>query len=93
MDIFKGPAVPVNNILQMHSDPQVLARDMFIELRYKTAGKVKTLGHPIKFSRTPARVVFAAPTLGQHTQQVLSQIGYSRTEIRNFIKSGDIIGS
>ena len=93
MEIFKGPSVPVNDILQMPSDPQVLARDMVIELSNKTAGKVKKLGHPVKFSRTAVSVTCAAPTLGRHTQQVLSQIGYSPTEIRDFIRSGDIIGS
>ena len=93
MEIFKGPSVPVNDILQMQSDLKVLARDMVIELRYKTAGKVKTLGHPVKFSRTPAIVTCSAPTLSQHTQQVFSQIGYSPMKIRDFIKSGDSVGS
>ena len=91
MEIAQVPAGPVNDILQMHSDPQVLARDMVIELEHITAGKVKTLGHPVKFSRTPAKVAFAAPTLGQHTQQVLFQMGYSSMEIEEFIQSGAII--
>ena len=64
---------------------------MVIELEHTTAGKVKTLGHPVKFSRTPAKVALAAPTLGQHTQQVLSQMGYTPMEIEEFIQSGSII--
>ena len=87
MEIAKVPAGPVNDILQMHLDPQVMARDMVIELEHTTAGKVQALGHPVKFSRTPTKVACAAPTLGQHTQQVLSQMGYTPMEIKEFIQS------
>ena len=90
MEIAKVPAGPINDILQMHTDPQVMARDMVIELEHTTAGKVKALGHPVKFSRTPTKVECAAPTLGQHTQQVLSQMGYKPMEIKEFIQSGAI---
>ena len=47
------PAGPVNNLLEMHQDPQVLAREMVIEVDHSTLGKVKTLGLPVKFSQNP----------------------------------------
>ena len=62
------PAGPVLDIAQMHADPQALAREMIVETTHPTAGKVKAIGLPIKFSDTPGGVRRAAPVLGQHTQ-------------------------
>jgi crotonobetainyl-CoA:carnitine CoA-transferase CaiB-like acyl-CoA transferase len=87
------PAGPVNDILQMHEDPQALARDMILEVDHSTAGKVKTLGHPVKFSRTPAKVAMAAPVLGQHTRAVLEEAGYNADQIDALIEAEAIIGA
>ncbi len=86
------PAGPVNDILQMHADPQARARDMIVELDHPTAGKVETLGHPVKFSRTPGSVERASPLLGQHTKEVLSELGFDSSEIDALIKSQAVIG-
>ena len=87
------PAGPVNDILQMHADPQARARDMIVELDHPTAGKVETLGHPVKFSRTPGSVERASPLLGEHTKEVLSQLGFNSSEIDALIKSQAVIGA
>ncbi|WP_246139525.1 CaiB/BaiF CoA transferase family protein [Phaeobacter marinintestinus] len=87
------PAGPVNDILQMHADPQARARDMIVELDHPTAGKVETIGHPVKFSRTPASVDHAAPLLGQHTREVLTELGYGTTQIETLIQSQAVIAS
>lgn len=87
------PAGPVNDILQMHEDPQALARDMILEVDHSTAGKVKTLGHPVKFSRTPAKVAMAAPVLGQHTRAVLEEAGYNADQIDALIEAEAIIAA
>ena len=50
-------------IREMHEDPQAVARDMIVETRHAIAGDVKTIGHPVKFSKTPAKVAKAAPVL------------------------------
>jgi crotonobetainyl-CoA:carnitine CoA-transferase CaiB-like acyl-CoA transferase len=75
------PAGPIRNVLEMHADPHTQAREMVVEVDHPRAGKVKTLGHPLKFSRTPGKVAFAAPLLGQHTAAVLREYGYSDSEI------------
>ncbi|MEH6647711.1 CaiB/BaiF CoA transferase family protein [Sulfitobacter sp.] len=93
MEAAQLPAGPVNDILQMHNDPQALARDMIVDVDHAVAGKVKTIGHPVKFSRTPAHVADAAPILGQHTRDVLTEMGYNTAQIDALIQSKAIIAS
>ena len=87
------PAGPVNDILHMHRDPQAVARDMIVEVDHPIAGLVKTLGHPVKFSRTPARVASAAPVLGQHTRDVLQEAGFDRDAIEQLIRTEAVIAA
>lgn len=91
MDAALLPAGPVNDILQMHDDPQARARDMIVEVDHPRAGKVKTLGHPVKYSETPASVVRPAPGLGQHTRDILNQVGYESAEIETLLQNGAAI--
>lgn len=87
------PAGPVNDILQMHADPQARAREMIVALDHPTAGKVETIGHPVKFSRTPAKVDHAAPLLGQHSREVLAEMGYGAARIEALIRSRAVIAA
>jgi crotonobetainyl-CoA:carnitine CoA-transferase CaiB-like acyl-CoA transferase len=85
------PAGPVNRIGDMLSDPQVLARDMIVEVDHPKAGRVKTLGTPVKFSATPGEVKRAAPLLGQHTREVLEDLGYSAAAIARLHEDGAVL--
>src|SRR3984957_16553071 len=84
------PAGPVLDIAQMHADPQALAREMIVETTHPTAGKVKAIGLPIKFSDTPGGVRRAAPVMGQHTREVLREHGFSDAEIDQMAEQGAI---
>jgi len=77
------PAGPVYNFEQVYSDPQVIARQMSVEIDHPAAGKTRLIGVPVKLSRTPGRIFRAAPTLGQHTDEILAEIGLSPDEIRD----------
>lgn len=68
------PCAPVNTIDRMLSDPQVLSRNMVVEVEYPTGGKIKQPGNPIKLSETPGETFTPPPLLGQHTREVLSNI-------------------
>jgi crotonobetainyl-CoA:carnitine CoA-transferase CaiB-like acyl-CoA transferase len=72
---------PVNDLREVFQDPQVIARGMVVENEYESLGKIREMGCPIKMSETPAQIRSAAPRLGQHTDQVLEELGYSSKEI------------
>jgi crotonobetainyl-CoA:carnitine CoA-transferase CaiB-like acyl-CoA transferase len=86
----KVPAGPVFDVLQMHADPQTIARDMVVEVEHSRLGPVKTLGAPVKFSGTPGGVRCSAPVFGEHTRDVLREFGYSSDEIARMTVSGAI---
>ncbi|HEX7465588.1 MAG TPA: CoA transferase [Usitatibacter sp.] len=85
------PAGPVNKIGEMLGDPQVAARAMVLEVDHPRAGRVKTLGTPIKFSATPGEVTRAAPVLGEHTREVLEGLGYTSAEIDHLRNEGAVL--
>jgi crotonobetainyl-CoA:carnitine CoA-transferase CaiB-like acyl-CoA transferase len=84
------PAGPVLEVGQMHGDPQALAREMIVQTEHPTAGHVKAIGLPIKFSDTPGGVRRAAPLFGQDTREVLREHGFSDVEIEQFAEQGAI---
>jgi crotonobetainyl-CoA:carnitine CoA-transferase CaiB-like acyl-CoA transferase len=69
------PAGPVLSVSAMHQDPQTIAREMIVEIDHPVAGRMKTIGLPIKFGNTPGGVRRPAPLLGEHTQEVLEELG------------------
>lgn len=75
------PAGPVLDLSQVFSDPQVLARDMLVELEHPEIGVFRTTGLPIKLSRTPGSIRGAPPLQGEHTDEVLREAGLSPEEI------------
>src|SRR6185503_4385615 len=85
------PVGPVNRIGDMLADPQVAAREMVLEVDHPRAGRMKTLGAPIKFSETPGSVRRPAPLLGEHTREVLTQLGYSGAQIETLQREGAVV--
>ena len=67
------PCGPIYNMAQVYADPQVRARNMAVELDHPVAGKIKNIGVPVKLSETPGDIYRPAPTLGQHTLEILSE--------------------
>ncbi|HEX6437082.1 MAG TPA: CoA transferase [Candidatus Binatia bacterium] len=76
------PCSPVQTVDQVFQAPQVLQRDMLIEVDHPTAGKVRMAGIPVKFSVTPATVRLPPPLLGEHNETILkSWLGLSADSI------------
>jgi crotonobetainyl-CoA:carnitine CoA-transferase CaiB-like acyl-CoA transferase len=86
------PAGPVLSIAEMLQDPQAVARDMVPEVEHPVAGKLRTIGAPVKFSRTGCEVKQPAPILGQHTRDVLREFGYDEAKIDRLIRDKVVAG-
>jgi len=84
------PCGSVRNVPDALADPQILARHMIEAVEHATAGPLKVLGVPIKLSETPGTVRTAPPTLGQHTTQVLRELGVPGDEIDELRRTGAI---
>jgi crotonobetainyl-CoA:carnitine CoA-transferase CaiB-like acyl-CoA transferase len=87
------PAGPVLNVLQMAENPQVKARHMIVETDHAVAGRVKSIGFPIKFSATPGAVRRPAPVYGQHTEEILRENGFSAAQIGALRESGAVFAT
>ncbi len=85
------PAAPVNNVAEMVADPQVRARDMFVEHEHPLYGPVKITGTPLKLSETPGRVKHLAPLPGEHNEEIfVGLLGHSPEELARWQAEGVI---
>ncbi len=78
------PCGPVNTYGQLFSDPQVLHRELVVHAEDPELGRVPHIRTPIRMSLNPIAVRTVAPKLGEHTDAVLSALGYSATEVEMF---------
>jgi crotonobetainyl-CoA:carnitine CoA-transferase CaiB-like acyl-CoA transferase len=82
---------PVQVFKDVVNDSQALENDFFVEADHPVAGKMKVVNTPITFGGTPSSVRMSAPEVGQHTEEILLELGYSWEEIVSFKDKGAII--
>jgi len=82
------PSGPINTIAETLLHPQHRARNFIVELEHPLLGPVRSMGNPVGLSATPASYRLAPPTLGQHTSEVLGELGFSESEINALRKKG-----
>jgi len=75
------PCGPINTYADVMKDPHIQARELVVDTDHPTLGRIKTLGTPVKLSDTPLTPGRPAPMLGQHTDEVLREIGLTAQEI------------
>lgn len=82
---------PVNDYADVAADPQVVANDYIVDFDHPSHGQVKLVGIPVKLSKTPGQIRMPAPEFGQHTEEVLIEIGgYSWEELEK-LREDEII--
>ena len=85
------PAAPVYDVDEVVGDPQLEAREMFVDVDHARAGRVRVPNFPVKFSRTPGRVSRAAPLLGEHNEEILvGVLELSQEEVQELVRKGVI---
>lgn len=84
------PSAAARTIGDMFDHPQVLAEEMVTTLQHAVVGNYRGLTKPIKFGRTPGPAPFAAPTLGEHSEELLGEHGYSPSDIARMRTDGVI---
>lgn len=84
------PCCAVRSIGEMFDHPQTVAEHLVTKIEHPRVGTYRALNSPVKFSATPGPAPFAAPELGQHTEQVLLRAGYAMTEIAELRSLGVI---
>jgi len=87
------PVGAINNLAQVVEHPQVKARGALVELDHPRAGRVRTVGSPVRLSKTPAAIRTPAPLHGQHTHEVLREVlGLNADELAALSAAG-VIGA
>lgn len=84
------PAGPVYSMRETLNDPHVKASDILIETEFPGIGRAPIAATPVKLHATPGEVRRRPPTLGEHNDEVLSELGYSRSEIEAFVADGTV---
>jgi crotonobetainyl-CoA:carnitine CoA-transferase CaiB-like acyl-CoA transferase len=88
---YSIPCGHVQTIPEVCNGPQVIARDMIVEVEHPVVGKIKIPGNPIKLSETPAQLKKPAPLLGQHTEEILVKLlGYKLDYVKQLQNEGII---
>jgi crotonobetainyl-CoA:carnitine CoA-transferase CaiB-like acyl-CoA transferase len=83
------PAAPVNDVAEMVADPQVQAREMFVERAHPLYGPLKLTGSPLKMSETPGRVRWLAPMPAEHNEEIYcGLLGHSKDELERWRDEG-----
>jgi CoA:oxalate CoA-transferase len=86
-----GVYATINNVAEMVADPQVQAREMFVERDHPVYGRLKTTGSPLKMSVTPGRVRTLAPVPGEHNEEIFcGLLGHSKDELARWRDEGVI---
>lgn len=84
------PAAPINTVERAINHPQTIARDLIENTKHLTAGEISIIGSPLHISGSRLEMRLSPPILGQHSREILKELGYSDADCENFQKQGVI---
>lgn len=90
LDAAAVPCGPINNVAEAFADPQIRHRGMEFQLRDAAGQQVPQVACPIKLSATPIEYHQAPPKLGEHTDAVLTELGYDAAQIQQLRAAGTV---
>jgi formyl-CoA transferase len=94
LSVFRNaglPCGPINDVASVFDHPQVQPRDLILEVEHPNAGPIQLTGFPYKLNQTPAELRYPPPLLGEHTEDVLTEmLGYSIEQVAQFQEQGAI---
>ncbi len=94
LELLDGAGVvagPIYNMEQVYQDPQVLAREMLVDIEDPELGTIHSIGVPVKLSDTPGSIRRRAPALGEHSGEILLEHGFTQIEVDVLLADGVIL--
>ena len=91
LDLLGAAGVPcgrIRTVAEVCTNPQLVERGKLVDRPHPTAETVRMIGMPIELSDTPGRIEVAPPLLGQHTDEILTEAGYSQEDLQLFHDGG-----
>ena len=88
LEAAEVPCGPINDVVDAFASPQALARNMTIDVEHPLLGTIRQVGLPFSLSSTPASIRRPPPMLGEHTDEILAELGYRAGDVARLRASG-----
>ena len=82
------PCGPIRDVVEAFAAPEAIARSMSVEVEHPAWGRLRQVGLPFEFERTPASIRTAPPLLGQDSAAILAELGYAADEVESLRRDG-----
>ncbi|MGE8688909.1 MAG: CaiB/BaiF CoA transferase family protein [Achromobacter sp.] len=93
LDVLKPAGIAcsaIHTLDQALAHPQVAARDLIVKSRHSVLGEVRNVGLPVRFGRQPREAALPAPLLGEHSCEILAELGYDDAQIDAMLAAGSV---